>query len=270
MWEHLGRRVDRLWGCCGNLSRLDDANNIWGSARRPTGESDIRDTRHSSEDSPLDRPRTGRPLTVLIRISAFAGVVIAALFPVVVVGLQAGTAGGNHSRAADVDERLCQSRQAGRRQADPKLWAKARASKTPQAMSVTLDLIGIDRELSASICETLQERYGLDRSHIRDSRRSHTHKDRRCDGASLRSDHLLVATVQATADRCLYRVARGEEFRGRRRGDPCDAPARLSWDIGAATFAVNRRGNTRGTVADRGPKGPVDHAVPVLAVRDPR
>ena len=48
-------------------------------------------------------------------------------------------------------------------------------------------------------------------------------------------------------------------------------PARLEWGIGAATFAVNRRNNKEKDVPqliEKGElKGPVDHEVPVLAVR---
>ena len=51
------------------------------------------------------------------------------------------------------------------------------------------------------------------------------------------------------------------------------APARLSWAIGHADFAVNRRNNKEAEVsaliAARRLKGPVDHDLPVLAVHDP-
>jgi neutral ceramidase len=50
------------------------------------------------------------------------------------------------------------------------------------------------------------------------------------------------------------------------------APARLEWGNGLATFAVNRRNNKEAEVPklrEAGRlKGPVDHQVPVLAVRD--
>jgi hypothetical protein len=50
------------------------------------------------------------------------------------------------------------------------------------------------------------------------------------------------------------------------------APARLSFGIGKATFAVNRRNNPEAEVPRRrqadGLVGPVDHEVPVLAVHD--
>jgi len=49
------------------------------------------------------------------------------------------------------------------------------------------------------------------------------------------------------------------------------APARLEWGVGRTTFAVNRRNNREAEVeklrADGALKGPVDHDLPVLAVR---
>jgi neutral ceramidase len=51
-------------------------------------------------------------------------------------------------------------------------------------------------------------------------------------------------------------------------------PARLEWGEGLTTFAVNRRANKEADVPrlrDAGLlRGPVDHAVPVLSVRDPQ
>jgi hypothetical protein len=52
------------------------------------------------------------------------------------------------------------------------------------------------------------------------------------------------------------------------------APARVEWGNGHATFAVNRRNNKEADVPklrEAGElKGPVDHDLPVLAVRDPK
>jgi hypothetical protein len=51
------------------------------------------------------------------------------------------------------------------------------------------------------------------------------------------------------------------------------APARLQWGVGRTTFAVNRRNNREEDVTklrEEGKlKGPVDHDLPVLVVRDP-
>src|SRR5437764_188383 len=82
--------------------------------------------------------------------------------------------------------------------------------------------------------------------------------------------HLLVGPRQFVAD-----------YRGTLRakilavvGDALKqlAPARLSWGQGTADFAVNRRENKEAQVpalrAAGQLKGPVDHAVPVLAVHD--
>src|ERR1043166_398122 len=57
------------------------------------------------------------------------------------------------------------------------LWAKALALKTPdgdRCVLITMDLCGIDRELSTAVCENLQKRNSLPRSAIH-LNVSHTH-----------------------------------------------------------------------------------------------
>src|SRR5262249_29742189 len=57
------------------------------------------------------------------------------------------------------------------------LWAKALAFEDPsgrRAVLVTMDLVGIDRELSASVCRELMKKHGLPREAIVLST-SHTH-----------------------------------------------------------------------------------------------
>src|SRR5437667_1387366 len=57
------------------------------------------------------------------------------------------------------------------------LWAKALVLEDPagkRAVLVALDLVGIDRGLSSSICQKLEKKYGLDRSQIA-LNCSHTH-----------------------------------------------------------------------------------------------
>ncbi len=215
---------------------------------------------------------------MLIRISAFAGVVIVALFPAVVLAedtWQAGTArveitpeqpmwmSGYASRDKPAAGKLTE------------LWAKALCLEDAtghRGVLVTLDLIGIDRELSTSICETLHERYGLDRSQIAICC-SHTHT-----GPALRRNlapihYLLVATEQQRLIDAYTEWLEGKVVAVVGEAIDAMAPARLSWDIGTATFAVNRRenrpeGNVPQWRTEGRLKGPVDHTVPVLAVRD--
>lgn len=58
-----------------------------------------------------------------------------------------------------------------------KLWAKALALEDAagkRAVLITLDVVGIDRALSVSVCDKLQKKHGLDRSQIAINC-SHTH-----------------------------------------------------------------------------------------------
>lgn len=153
------------------------------------------------------------------------------------------------------------------------LWAKAivlQAGAGRPRVLVTLDLVGIDRELSRQVCAELKKRHDLARDEIILAC-SHTH----CGpvvGDNLRSMYTLDAEQSRRVD----------EYAQELRGKIIDvvgaalqalAPARLTRGEGLATFAVNRRTNKEADVPKlRGHgalKGPVDHRVPVLAVRAP-
>src|SRR5207248_2759704 len=57
------------------------------------------------------------------------------------------------------------------------LWAKALALEDPageRVLLITMDLVGIDRDLSQAVCQELTKKYGLPRAAIRLST-SHTH-----------------------------------------------------------------------------------------------
>jgi hypothetical protein len=152
------------------------------------------------------------------------------------------------------------------------LWAKALVVQDPagrRAVLVTMDLVGIDRKLSMAVCEALARKYGLDRASIMLST-SHTHT-----GPVVRGNLETMCNLDQTQRQLVEEYGRslqtklvdvvGQALRQL-------APARLSWGIGQATFAVNRRNNKEGDVPklrDGGQlKGPVDHDLPVLAVRD--
>ena len=156
------------------------------------------------------------------------------------------------------------------------LWAKALAMEDAdgnRGLVISLDLIGIDRDMSALICKKLGDTHGLKREQITIAT-SHTHSGpvvgRRNLGPlhwwQLDADHQqkvdayaekLVANVVTVAGKAMTELA----------------PARVQWGSGLANFAVNRRENPANEVSerrDRGAlKGPIDHDVPVLSVRDP-
>ena len=152
------------------------------------------------------------------------------------------------------------------------LWAKAIVLEDPQGsrlLLVSLDLVGIDRQTSRQICTRLMNAHGLLRYQIAIST-SHTHSGPVV-GLNLMSmygldahNHKLVeqyteflsdAVVKVVADAVTSLV-----------------PAVLQTGEGQATFAVNRRNNREADVPmlrEAGQLvGPVDHAAPVLAVRD--
>ena len=152
------------------------------------------------------------------------------------------------------------------------LWAKALVLEDAagaKAVLVTLDLVGISRGIAAPVCKQLQDKHGLARASIILSC-SHNH----CGpvvGDNLRAMYFLDAEQKKLVDE--YTM-----FLQAKIADVVDQamknsrPAALAWSIGRAGFAVNRRNNKEAevpTLIDKGElKGPVDHDVPVLAVRD--
>ncbi|MGD9857529.1 MAG: neutral/alkaline non-lysosomal ceramidase N-terminal domain-containing protein [Planctomycetaceae bacterium] len=152
------------------------------------------------------------------------------------------------------------------------LWAKALVLEDAQghrAVLVTLDLVGIDRETSRSICRRLKSDYGLDRSHVALAT-SHTHTGPVV-GTNLTAMYFLddegMQRVKDYTTQLQDRVVKvvGEAIRNQK-------PATLHHGLGSAAFAVNRRNNREPdvpTLRERGElKGPVDHELPVLTVTD--
>lgn len=154
------------------------------------------------------------------------------------------------------------------------LWAKALVLKDQKGgvgVLVTLDLVGIDRGLSELICKRIQTEHGVTRDQIAICC-SHTHTGPVV-ASNLRPMHYyLLGREQKEqiddysvwlADRVVGVVA--DAFATLQR-------ATLSWGSGKARFAVNRRNNVEDDVDDLRREerlvGPVDHDVPVLAVRD--
>jgi neutral ceramidase len=153
------------------------------------------------------------------------------------------------------------------------LWAKALAISDPSGRTVlliSLDVVGIDREVSSRIRSTLERRHGLGRDRVVLAC-SHTHCGPvvgtnlltmyRIDDAERRR----IAEYTKWLEDAVVNVA--AEALGQLR------EARLSWDIGRCDFAVNRRANREADVPALREKmalqGPVDHDVPVLRVSGP-
>lgn len=152
------------------------------------------------------------------------------------------------------------------------LWARALALRSADgatAVLVTLDLCGIDRNLAEAIAAEADKTYGLPRANLMLTV-THTHSGPVV-GENLRAMYFLDSTQSALVDAFTKRLhAQVIEVIGLALKHL--APATLASGHGTATFAVNRRNNPEAQVpklrAEGQLKGPHDHDVPVLAVRD--
>lgn len=156
---------------------------------------------------------------------------------------------------------------------DTELWAKAlvlQDGNGNRIALITLDLVGIPRDISTKVCAALKAQHKLQRQQIALCC-SHTHSgpvvgmnlasmwDLDATQLQLIHDYALElqANLLAVVDEAITKLQ----------------PARISWANGRTTFAVNRRTNREVEV----PKlrlegklvGPVDYDVPVLTARKP-
>jgi len=155
------------------------------------------------------------------------------------------------------------------------LFAKALAledAKGNLGVIITLDLVGIDRELAGRITERLKSSYGLKREQIAICT-SHTHSGPVV-GRNLGPLHYYSLNpdqqqkIDAYAEVLFAKVVATTGY-----AIAALAPARIQSGSGKCTFAVNRRENVPETdvpaMREKGTlKGPSDHDVPVLSVRD--
>ena len=154
------------------------------------------------------------------------------------------------------------------------LWAKALVLRDPlgnRAVLVTLDLVGIDRTLAATITRSLNQEYGFQRRQIAICT-SHTHSGPVV-GQNLAPLHYeqIKAVEQKKVDQYVEQLHQkivdvvGEAIKQM-------VPSQLTWGSGHCAVAVNRRTNSEKNVPQLRKqgllKGPYDHDVPVLAVRD--
>jgi hypothetical protein len=153
------------------------------------------------------------------------------------------------------------------------LWVKALAlvdRRGRRAVLVTSDLVGLSSEMVDRVARECERRYGLEREQLLLTY-SHNH----C--APVTSDvlpdyyPLEPEEWRRVAEYSRWLEARVVDVVGEALGRL--APATLAAGEGEAAFAVNRRNNREAEVPDLLAKGtplrgPVDHSVPVLAVRD--
>jgi hypothetical protein len=152
------------------------------------------------------------------------------------------------------------------------LWAKALVIEDPQGHRValvTMDLVGIDRDVSLAVRDGIESKYGLKRADVA-LNVSHTH----CGpvvGRNLMPIYSLD-DVQLQLVRDYTRQLEQKLIAVVGAALAKSAPCELSWGNGHADFAVNRRNNKEADVPalreKQELKGPFDHDVPVLAVKD--
>ncbi len=155
------------------------------------------------------------------------------------------------------------------------LWIKALALEDPsgrRSVLVTTDLVGMSKGMYDRISAACEKRLKLKRDQVMLTY-SHNH----C--APVTSDCLPDYYPLEEADwKVVESYSRDLEERTVRLVEEALrnlAPATLSAGEGETTFAVNRRNNKEAEVPDLLAKGvplqgPVDHSVPVLAVRSPQ
>ena len=152
------------------------------------------------------------------------------------------------------------------------LWAKSLVLQDERGQRVaiiTLDLVGIGRDLADPICAELETKYALPRANIALCC-SHTHSGPAV-GHSLRTLHYdqVDDDQKQRIDRYAVQLKQQVvELVGRAIG--ALAPSQLAWGQGTATFAVNRRNNKEPDAARLRAEGqlvgPIDHDVPVLKI----
>jgi hypothetical protein len=137
-----------------------------------------------------------------------------------------------------------------------------------RSLLITMDLVGIDRELSLRVRKRLEEKHKLARSGIALCC-SHTHS------GPVVGDNLKGMLPLDDEQRKLARdYAITLENKLVDAGDEAMAhlaPATVEWGVGEAAFAKNRRTNVEAKVPElmlAGTlRGPFDHDLPVLAIR---
>ncbi len=151
------------------------------------------------------------------------------------------------------------------------LWVKALAFEDPsgrQGVLITADLCGVTREITQQVASELEKRHRLPRESVMVNV-SHTHCSPFIEGFA---SGLRVFNAEDKKSFTAYR-RQLEGWILQAAGEALNklAPAALGWGVDSADFAVNRRNNPEKEVprlrAEGKLVGPVDHDVPVLAIR---
>src|SRR4051812_28094011 len=150
------------------------------------------------------------------------------------------------------------------------LWAKCLVIEDAaghRAALVTMDLVGMPRDISQAVCKQIEEKFELPRAAVALCV-SHTHS-----GPVVRGNLMAMYSLDEDQSRRIkeYKATLIDKLVSL-VGDAAGTmkPAKLSWGIGEADFAINRRNNPEGKIKqlleDKKIVGPSDHDLPVLAV----
>jgi neutral ceramidase len=156
------------------------------------------------------------------------------------------------------------------------IWVKVLTLRSPdghRAAVITSDVCGFSKRSYETICAELKNRCGLDRAQIMLTC-SHTHTGPALDEC-LQDYGNWDATQRARIEQYTRALEKTiVDTVAKAFSDSEQAPATLWAGQGMTDFAVNRRNNPEADVPKMrlegvAPKGPLDHSVPVLAVRSP-
>ena len=149
------------------------------------------------------------------------------------------------------------------------LWAKAlfiEDDKKNRIIIVTTDILGLSRDISEEVARRVMKVHGIDRSQL-----------------LLNSSHTHSGPVIWPALSVIFEFNQADQQNAMKYNEKLTdaiveavdiafadlAPGQISYCIGTAGFAVNRRAATeKGVVIGINAEGPVDHSVPVLKVTD--
>ena len=153
------------------------------------------------------------------------------------------------------------------------LWMKVIALEDAEghrAVMVTTDHMGIPKPMYENMVARIKERFGLDRSQVMFTF-SHNHCGPRLAGDLI--DYYPEETEQVELVREYTEAMEAKTVETVGEALSRLAPASLAFSEGDCAFAANRRNNREADLpaimaSGQGFKGPVDHAVPVVAVKN--
>jgi neutral ceramidase len=152
------------------------------------------------------------------------------------------------------------------------LYAKSLALQDPagkRLVLITTDLVGMQAKFTDGLADEIKTKHGLARDQLMFTS-SHTHSGPVLADALDNSVWYPLTPAHEQNIRRYTELLRGQLLAVVNQALTDLKPARLSWGISKAGFAVNRREPTpTGIINGANAPGPVDHDVPILRVESP-